>query len=39
MVINKKATRNPKNLDKKCFQYTMPVTLNHKKRSTINKKF
>ena len=28
-VLNKRATRNPKNKDNKCFQYSMTVALNH----------
>ena len=28
-VLNKTATRNPKNKDNKCFQYSMTVALNH----------
>ena len=28
---NKKATTNPKNNDDNCFQFTLTVTLNHKK--------
>ena len=30
-VINKRATINPKNKDKKCFQYSTTVALNHQK--------
>ena len=28
-VINKRGTINPKNKDKKCFQYSVTVALNH----------
>ena len=28
-VINKKATINPKNIDNKCFQYSITVAVNH----------
>ena len=28
-VINKRATINPKNIDNKCFQYSITVALNH----------
>ena len=34
---NKKATINPKNNDDKCFQYAVPVALNHEKLKTIQK--
>ena len=29
MILNKRATINPKNSDKKCFQYSITVALNH----------
>ena len=29
MTKNKKATKNPKNIDDKCFQYAVTLTLNN----------
>ena len=36
-IKNKEATKNPKNSDKKCFQYTITAPLNHEKSSRFKK--
>ena len=30
-ILNKRATKNPRNKDNKCFQYSITVSLNHQK--------
>ena len=30
-ILNKRATKNPKNKDNKCFQYSIAAALNHQK--------